>query len=163
MAFRGDVVPDLFDPTVGADQKCAANDSEIRFAQELFHAPRAVRLDDVEAGVTAEVVVKVQLAFEAGLPFDGVAADSQQDYAALFEILLCVAKLGRLDGSAGRISFRIEEQHNPLATIVEERNFAPGVRGQTKYGGHVPFFELRSCHRSLAVRKIKKAGGGALR
>ncbi len=115
MAFRFDVVPDVFELAVGADQKCAADDAEERAAEEFLHAARAVGFDRFEIGIAEEIEVEFLLGFEAGLGFDGVAAHTQDDHAQLVEFFLCVAKLGRFDRSTGSVGFGIEEEDDAFA------------------------------------------------
>jgi len=42
MAFGFDVVPDVFELAICADEECAANNAEKRPAEEFLHAARAV-------------------------------------------------------------------------------------------------------------------------
>ena len=81
MAFRFDVVPDVFEFAVGADEKGAADDAQERAAEESFHAARAVGFDRFEIGVAEKIEVEFLLGFEAGLGFDGVAAHAEDDHA----------------------------------------------------------------------------------
>jgi hypothetical protein len=57
VAFHFDVVPDVFEFAVGADEKGAADDAQERAAQESFHAARAVGFDRFQIGIAEEVEV----------------------------------------------------------------------------------------------------------
>ena len=65
--------------------------------------------------------------FEAGLRFNGVATHAEDDHAKLIELLLCVAKLGRFNRSAGSVGFRIEEEDNSFALVVRKGDVVTGV------------------------------------
>jgi hypothetical protein len=118
VALRFDVIPDVFELAVRADQKGTADDSEERPSQESLHAARAVGFDSFQICVTEKIEIEFLLGFEAGLGFDSVAAHAENDHAQLIELLFCVAKLGRFDGSAGSIGFWIEEEDDALAEKV---------------------------------------------
>jgi hypothetical protein len=115
VSFHFDVVPDVLEFAVGADEKGAADNAEERAAQEFFHAARAVGFDRFEIGVTEKIEVEFMFDFETGLGFHGVAAHAEDDYAELVEILFCVAKLGRFSRSAGSVGFGIEEEDDAFA------------------------------------------------
>ena len=118
MAFCFDVVPDVFELAICADEECAANNAEKRPAEEFLHAARAVGFDRFQIWITEKVEIEFLLGFEAGLGFDGVAAHSQDDDVELVELLFCVAKLGRFNRSTRSIGLRIEEKHDALAEII---------------------------------------------
>jgi hypothetical protein len=141
MALRFDVVPDVFELTVCADEKGATDDAEERTAEELLHAARPIGFDRFEIGIAEEIEIQLLLGFEAGLDFDGVAAHSQDDHAKLVELPFCVAKLGRFNRSAGRVRLRIEEEHDAFAEMVGERDVVAGVVLQAKRGGFVAYFK----------------------
>ena len=81
VAFHFDVVPDVFEFAVGADQKGAANDAQERAAEESFHAACAVGFDRFEIGVAEKIEIEFLLGFETGLGFHGIAAHTKDDYA----------------------------------------------------------------------------------
>ena len=118
MALRFDVVPNMFEVTVGTNKKCAADDAEKRSAEEFLHAARAIGFDRFQIWITEKVEIEFLLGLETGLGFDGVAAHTENDHAQLVELLLCVAKLGRFDRSAGRVGFRVEEEDDSFAEKV---------------------------------------------
>ena len=81
MALRSDVVPNVFEVAVGADEKRAANNAEKRAAEEFLHAARAVGFDRFEIGIAEQIEVELLLGLEAGLRFEGVAAHAEDDHA----------------------------------------------------------------------------------
>ena len=127
MALCFDVVPDVFEFAVGADEKRASYDAKERTAKKFLHAARAVGLDGLEIRIAEEIEVEFLLGFETCLGFDGVAAHAEDDHANFIELLFCVAKLGRLNASARGVGLRIEEQHHAFAAEVGERNIVAGV------------------------------------
>ena len=140
MALGFDVVPDVFKLAVRADEESASHDAEKRFAEELLHAARAVGFDRFKIRIAQEIEVEFLFGFERGLSFDGVAAHAENDHAKLVELLFCVAKLGRFNGSAGGVGLRIEEEHDAPAAEFGERNVVADVVLQTKCGGFVAYF-----------------------
>ena len=127
MAFRSYVVPDVLDFAVGADEKRAAHNSQERFAEEVFHAPRAVGFDHFKIGVAQQREIEFLLFLEAGLRFYGIPAGSQDNHIQLVELLLCVAKLGRFGRSTRGVSLRKEKQQHALAAKIRERHVFPVV------------------------------------
>ena len=118
VAFGFDVVPDLFEFAVSANEKSAANDSQERSAEKFLHAARAVSFDRFQIWIAEEIEVEFLLGFECGLRFDGVAAHTEDDHSEFVELFFCVAKLGRFSRSTGSVGFRIEKQHDAFAKEV---------------------------------------------
>ena len=118
MAFRSYVVPDVLDLAVGADEKRAAHNSQERFAEEIFHAPRAVGFDHFKIGIAQQRKIQLLLFLEAGLRFYGIPAGSEDNHIQLVELLLCVAKLGRFGRSTGGVGLGKEEEHDAPAAEI---------------------------------------------
>jgi hypothetical protein len=137
VAFGFDVVPDVFELAVGADEIRAADDAERRTAKEFFHAARAESFDRF----AEEIEVELLFGFEGGLGLDGVAAHAEDDHAQLVELLLCVAKLGRFGRSTGSVGFRIEKQKDAFADEIRERDVFARVVLQAKRRSFVPNLE----------------------
>ena len=141
MALCFDVVPDVFELAVCADEKGTADDAKERSAKEFLHAPRAVGFNRFQVRIAEEIEVEFLLGFEGSLCFDGIAAHAKDDHAKLIELLLCVAKLGRFRRSTGSVCFRIEKENDPFAEEVRERDLVAGVILQAKCRGFVAYFE----------------------
>jgi hypothetical protein len=58
------------------------------------------------------------LGFERSLSFDGIGAHAENGHAEFFELLLCVTKLGRFDGSTGSVGFGIEKEQDAAALEI---------------------------------------------
>lgn len=159
MAFCFDVVPDVFEFAVRADEKGAADNAEKRPAEEFLHAARAVGFDRFEIGIAEKIEVKFLLSFEAGLGFDGVTAHSEDDHVQFVELLFCVAKLGRFNRSTGSVGLWIEKEHDAFAEVVGESDFVACVVLQAKCGGFVADFQ--HVHLSGSLRSQLLRGFGA--
>jgi hypothetical protein len=141
VALGGRRVPDSFDFTVWADEKCAADDAHEGLAQEFLHASRAVGFDHFEIGIAEEIEVEFLLGFEFGLGGDGIAASAEDDGVELIELLLRVAKLGRFRGSTGSVGLGIEKEDDAAAVEVGERDVGAGIIFEAECGGFVAGFQ----------------------
>ena len=81
MALRFDVVPNMFEVTVGADQKGTADNPKERPAEEFLHAARAIGFDSFQIWITEKVEIEFLLGFETGLGFDGITAHTENHHA----------------------------------------------------------------------------------
>jgi hypothetical protein len=120
VAFGRDVVPQSANSAVLADPERHAHDAEERFAEEGFHAPRAVGLDDFEFRVGEQREIQLVLGLELRLCFNGVAATTDDRGIQLLELVGGVAKLGRFIRSTGRVGFREEIENQILSTKIGE-------------------------------------------
>ena len=118
VAFGFDERPDVFDFAGFADEERAADDAHEGAAHELLFLPGAKLLDGLVGRITEQREIEILLGLEGSLGFDGIGAHAKDGDAVLVEILFCVTKLGRFDGSTGSIGFGIEEQENALAGVV---------------------------------------------
>jgi hypothetical protein len=141
MAFRFDVVPDVLDFAVGADQERAAHDSQERFAQERLHAPRAEGFDHFKIGIAQQRKIELVLFLEPGQGFYGIATGAQNRHIQLVELLLCVTKLGRFDRSTRGVRLRKEKEEYALAAKVGKRDVLVVVGLYTEVGSLVAWFE----------------------
>lgn len=120
MAFGFHVVPDVLDFSVGADQERAAYNPQKRLAQEFLHAARAVGFYHLEIRIAEQGEIQFVFFFERGLRLYGIAAGAKDHHVLLVELLFCVAKLGRFNGSTGSVGFGKEiEQHALVAKAGE--------------------------------------------
>jgi hypothetical protein len=104
-----------------------ADDSEKRFSEKTFHAPRAVDFDRVEARIRKQRKIQIVFGFEFRLLLHGIRAASQNHRVQLLEFLLGVAKLGRFIGSTGRKRLRKEEKDHVFAAEIRERHWLPVI------------------------------------
>lgn len=141
VAFGADGVPDFFDFAFGIDKKAAANNAEERASEKLLHASRAVGLNRFQVGITEKVKIELVLGLEAGLGFNGIAAQAEDHRVEFVELLLRVAKLGRFDSSTRGVGLGKEKEDHALAAKVEERDIGAGVVLQLECGSFVAGFE----------------------
>ena len=99
VAFGFDEWPDGFDFAGFADEERAADDAHEFASQELLLLPGAEGFDGFVVRIAQQRKVEMVFGFEAGLGLDRIGAQAEDGHAVLVELALCVAKLGRLDGS----------------------------------------------------------------
>ena len=127
MPFCAYGIPNFFQLTVRSNEERAADDAEKGFAEEFFHAARAVCFDGFEFGVAEKIEVELLLDLEGGLGFHGVAARAEDDHTELIELRLCVTKLGRFRRSTGSVGFGIEKEDDAPASEVRERYLVTSI------------------------------------
>ena len=81
------------------------------------------------------------LFLERNKSFDGISAHAENGNTEMVELLLCVTKLGRFDGSTGSAGFGKEKEEDTLAGEVLERDFQALVGIEAKGGGFGAYFE----------------------
>jgi hypothetical protein len=140
VAFGFDKGPDYFDFASFADEERAADDAHEGAAHELFFLPGAEFLDGLVGGVGKKRKIELVLGLKRGLRFDGIGAHAEDGHAELVELLLCVAKLGRFDGSTGGAGFGVEKKQNALALEVGQGDKRVVVGLETEAGGFVAGF-----------------------
>jgi hypothetical protein len=74
------------------------------------------------AGIAEQRKIEVVLSLEGSLGLDGIGAHAEDGHIEFVEFLLCVTKLGRFDGSAGSVSFGVEEEKDAAALQVFQGN-----------------------------------------
>jgi hypothetical protein len=122
MAFGFDEGPDVFDFAGFADEEGAADDAHKGAAQELFFLPGTELLDGFVGGIAEQKEIEILFFFEGGLGFDGIGAHAEDGDAELVEVIFCVAKLGRFNGSTGGVGFGIEKEEDALVGEVLQRD-----------------------------------------
>ena len=145
MAFGFDERPDFFDFAGFADEEGAADDAHVGSAHELFFLPGAEFLDGFVGWITEERKIQAVFGFERSLRFDGVGAHSEDGHAVFVELLLCVTKLGRFDGSTGGVGFGVEEEEDAVALEVFQGDFFGFVGLETEVGGFGAYLEHSAC------------------
>ncbi len=134
VAFSVNGGPDFFDFAAFADEEGAADDAHEFAAHELLLLPGAEGLDGFVVGIAQQREIEPVLSLERRLRFDGIGAHAEDGNLALIELLFCVTKLGRFDGSTGGIGFRKEEEQDALAVKVVERDVFVFVGLETEGG-----------------------------
>jgi len=122
MAFGFDEGPDVFDFSGFADEEGAADDAHEGAAHELFFLPGSELLDGFVGGIAEQKEIEILLGLEGGLGIDGIGAHAEDGDAELVEVIFCVAKLGRFNGSTGGVGFGIEKEEDALAGEVFQRD-----------------------------------------
>jgi hypothetical protein len=120
VAFGFDQGPDLFDFAGLADQEGTADDTHEDAAHELFFLPNAEFLKGLVGRIGEQGKIEIVLGLEYGLRFDGIRTHAEDGHAVLLELLLCVTKLGRFDGSTGGVGFGEEKEEDALAAKIGE-------------------------------------------
>jgi hypothetical protein len=141
VAFGSNDGPELFDFSGFADDERTADDAHKGAAHELFFLPGAEFPDDFVAGIAEQREIEPVLFLEGSKSFDGIGAHAENGDIELVELFLCVAKLGRFDGSAGSAGFGEEKEEDTLAGEIFERDFPAFVGFEAKGGGFGAYFE----------------------
>ena len=132
MALGLDRRPDRRNFASFADKERASHDAHEFPSHELLLLPSAVGFDGLVAGIAEQRKIEPIFGLEQGLRLHGISAHAKDGHVELFELLLCVAKLGRFDDSTGSVGFGEEEQQNALPSEVFERNRVVFVRLQAE-------------------------------
>jgi hypothetical protein len=140
VAFGFDEGPEFLDFAGFADEEGAANDAHKGSAHELFFLPGAEFCDGLVGGVGEQRKIELVLGLERSLRFDGIGAHAEDSHAEFFELLLCVAKLGRFDGSTRSVGFGVEKEENALALEVRQGDKRVIVGFETEAGSFVAGF-----------------------
>ncbi len=111
---------DVDEVLVRADEVGGALYAFDELAVHVLWLDEVVAVDELHVGVGEEVVGKVVLVFEFLLVFDGVAGDAEDDDALLLELFKRVAEATGLDGAAGGVGARVEEEDYGFALEVGE-------------------------------------------
>jgi len=122
VAFGMDGGPNFLDFAGFSDEERAAYDAHEFAAHELLLLPGAVGRDGFVVGIAQQREIELVLGLERGLGSDGISAHAEDGDLALIELLFCVTKLGRFDGSTGSVGFRKEEEQDAPALKVFQRD-----------------------------------------
>ena len=122
VAFRVRLLPHVAYFRVRPNPVGHAHDSEKRFPQKTFHAPRAVDFDRVEVRIRKQRKIQIVFGLEFRLLLHGVRAASQDHRIQLFEFFLGVAKLGRFIRSTRRERLGKKEEDHIFAAEIRERH-----------------------------------------
>jgi hypothetical protein len=141
VALGFDEGPEFFDFAGFADDERTADDAHEGAAHELLFLPGAEFLNGFVSGVAEQREIEPVLFLEGNKGFDGIGAHAENGDVELVELLLCVTKLGRFDGSTGSAGFGKEKQKHALAGEVFERDFMTFVAFEAKGGGFRAYFE----------------------
>ncbi len=141
MAFGSDDGPEFLDFAGLADEEGAADDAHEGAAHELFFLPDTEFPDDFVARIAEQGKIESVLFLERSKRFDGIGAHAEDGHVELLELLLCVTKLGRFDGSTGSAGFGEEKEEDALTGEVFEHDFLAFVGWEAKGGGFGAYFE----------------------
>ena len=128
MAGRVDLLEDVRDPTIRADEIRGPYHTHVRLAVILLFLPYTVLLGDRVVGVGEERERQVILLLELRLCRDRIRAHAENDRIESLEPREGVAKLARLQRSAGGIIFRVEVEHDDVAAQLTQRERGTAVR-----------------------------------
>jgi hypothetical protein len=92
-------------------------------------------------GIAEQREIELVLGFERRLGLDGIGAHAKDGDLALIELLFCVTKLGRFDGSTGGVGFGKKEEQDALALEVFERDVFVFVGFEPEGGSFVAGLE----------------------
>jgi hypothetical protein len=155
VAFGVDGGPDFFDFAAFTDEEGAADDAHEFAAHELLFLPGAVGRDGFVVGIAEQREIEFELGLEQGLRSDGIGAHTDDGHLVLIELLFCVTKLGRFDGSTGSVGFGKEEEQDAPALEVFQCNVFPLVGFEPEAGGFVSGLE----HEKSPFTSIGPSGG----
>lgn len=141
MALGADDRPDHFDSAGLSDEEGAADDAHEFAAHKELFLPGAESRDGFVIGVAEQGEIKVVLLLERSQGFDGVGAHAEDGNFAAVELLFCVTKLGRLNGSTGSIGFGIKKEQDTLAFEVLEGDGSAVVSEEAECGGFGTWLE----------------------
>lgn len=159
MALGFDGGPDGLDFAGFANEERAAHDAHKSAAHEEFLLPSTEGFDGFVIRVAEQREIELVLGLEGSLRFHGIGAHAENRDFELIELLLCVTKLGRLDGSTGSIGFGIEEKKDTLALEVLERDGGAVLGEEAEGRGSVARLEhgidFRSTHLDSVSRRLR--------
>jgi hypothetical protein len=141
VAFGSDDGPDFLDFAGFADEDRTADNAHEGAAHELLFLPDAEFLNGFMGGVAEQREIEPVLFLEGSQSFDGIGAHAEDGNVELVELLLCVTKLGRFDGSTGSASFGEEKEDDALAGEIFERDFLAFVGFEAKGGCFGAYFK----------------------
>jgi len=141
VAFGSNEGPDLFDFAGFADEERTADDAHEGAAHELFFLPSAEFSDGFVRGIGEQRKIELVLGLERGLRFDGIGAHAEDGHTMLIELLLCVTKLGRFNGSTGGVGFGVEKEEDALAFEISQGDRCVVVGFEAEAGGFGAWFE----------------------
>ena len=159
MAFGSNEGPDLFDFAGFADEERTADDAHEGAAHELFFLPGAEFSDGFVRGIGEQRKIELVLGLERGLRFDGIGAHAEDGHTMLIELLLCVTKLGRFNGSTGGVGFGVEKEEDAMAAKIGEGEICTLVGFETEAGGFDTDLEHGFPHFSLSDSGDRNGGG----
>ena len=117
-----DLVEDVGDLAVGADEECSTLDAHDLLPVHVLFLDDAEGVADLLVGIGEQGVGQVVLFLEFLLGARFVGGDTEYDEAGFLQFCIRVAEPARFYGSTGRVSFWIEEQDDVLAAKLLERD-----------------------------------------
>ena len=106
VAFGLDVLEDMDEFAVGADEECGARDAGDGLAVHRLVAQKIEALDEHLVGVGEQRILDVVFFGELLLRLYGVAGDAEDDGSSLLQLCELITKAAGFDGAAGRVGAR---------------------------------------------------------
>jgi hypothetical protein len=143
MTFCSDGGPKSFDFAAFSDEKGTADDAFEFAAHELLLLPSAESSNGFVSRIAEQRKIQLLLGFERSLSFNGIGAHAKNGHLEFIEMLLCVTKLGRFDGSTGSVGFGIEKEQDATALEIFQGDFFAFVGLEAEDGGFGAYFQHR--------------------
>jgi hypothetical protein len=141
VAFGVDGGPDHLDFAGLADEERAAHDAHEFAPHEELFLPGAEGGDGFASGIAEQWKIQLVLGLEGGLGADGIAAHAKDGDFELVELLFCVTKLGRFNGSTGSVGLGKEKEEDAAALEVFEGDGFVVVSFEAEGGGFIAWLE----------------------
>ena len=109
MTFRLHVFEDVFDLAIGTDHESRASDAHHFPAIHIFFFQYAELVGDLFVRIGQQHEWETVLVLKFLLRSGGVARNTGQDGARLFDLLVCVAEPARFFRSTGSIGLGVEK------------------------------------------------------
>jgi hypothetical protein len=161
MSFGSDGGPESFDFTGFSEEERAADDAHEFAAHILLLLPDAEGCNCFVIWIAEQRKIQLLFGFERSLSSDGIGAHAEDGDIKFIEMLFCVTKLGRFDGSTGCVGFGIEKEQDAAALEIFQGDFLAFVGQEAEGGGFGAYFEhwnsslqVLACHqegRSVAA------------
>jgi len=111
-------------------------------AHELFLLPDAEFLNRFVSGIAEQGKIEFVLFLERSKRFDRIGAHAEDGHTVLVELLFCVTKLGRFNGSTRVLALGRKEE-DALAGEVFQRDFVAFVGFEAKGGALAPTLSIK--------------------
>jgi hypothetical protein len=128
MILRIDLLEYLGDAAGRVDDECRTNDTPVLSAVHRLLLPHAVLLRDGVVDVGNQRIRKLMFLLEFFVRLGRIGADAKDDRVESLEPREGVSKRARLDGSAGGVVLRIEEEHDDTTAKRRQLQLGIGVR-----------------------------------
>ncbi len=107
--FGANLVPGVFDNTIGAYDKCRPDNSHVCLAVHLFFPPCSIRISDRMVRIGKQWKPQPMFIVEPLLLFWCIGADTDNGNTILRQLVECVPHTLGLGCSPGSVGFWVEE------------------------------------------------------